>query len=144
MAKKSEERKDINTEDINTENKDIFKTWENSYTAISKMWEDSYLKLYKPWLGSRGGLFEKAVELPKEATPKKYQEFYEEWVKTYQNTNGNFYEIQTVESSKEAFEKLLASAEDSNKIYRSWISDQIVRYCSGSGYCHNNEKHCLS
>ena len=61
MAKKSEERKDIHTEDINTENKDIFKTWENSYTAISKMWEDSYLNLYKPWLGSRGELFEKAV-----------------------------------------------------------------------------------
>jgi len=123
MAKKSEERKDIHTEDINTENKDLFKTWEDSYTAISKMWEDSYLKLYKPWLGSRGELFEKAVELSKEATPQKYQEFYEEWVKTYQNTYGNFYEIPRVESSKEAFEKLLASTEDSNEIYRTWIAD---------------------
>jgi hypothetical protein len=118
MAKKSEERKDTHTE-----NKDLFKTWENSYTAISKMWEDSYLKLYKPWLESKGELFEKAVELSKEATPHKYQEFYEEWVKTYQNTYGNFYEIHTVESSKEVFEKLLVSAEDSNKIYRSWIAD---------------------
>jgi len=122
MAKKSEERKDIHTDDINTENKDFFKTWEDSYTAISKMWEDSCLKLYKPWPGSRVELFEKAVELSKEATPQKYQEFYEEWVKTYQN-NDNFYKIHTVESSKEAFEKLLTSAEDSNKIYRSWIAD---------------------
>jgi len=123
MAKKSEERKDIHTEDINPENKDIFKTWEDSYTAISKMWGDSYLKLYKHWLGSKGELFEKEVELSKDATPQKYQEFYEEWVRTYQNTFGNFYEIHTVESDKETFEKLLASAEDSNKIYRSWISD---------------------
>jgi hypothetical protein len=100
MVKKSEERKDI-----------------------SKLWEDSYLKLYKPLLGSRGELFEKAVELSKEATPQKYQEFYEEWVKTYQNNYGNFCEIHTVESSKEAFKKLLASAESSNNIYRSWIAD---------------------
>jgi hypothetical protein len=87
------------------------------------MWGDSYLKLYKPWLGSRGELFEKAVELSKDATPQKYQEFYEEWVKTCQKTFDNFYELHTVESSKEAFEKLLASAEHSNKIYRSWIED---------------------
>jgi hypothetical protein len=118
MVKKIEEIKDLNEE-----SKDIFKTWENSYTAISKMWEDSYLKLYKPWLGSKGELFEKAVDLSKEATPQKYQEFYEEWVKTNQNTYGNFFEIPTVESSKETFEKLLVSAEDSNKIYRSWIAD---------------------
>ncbi|MCE8426914.1 MAG: hypothetical protein J5U19_00805 [Candidatus Methanoperedens sp.] len=118
MVKETEERKDINEG-----NKDIFKTWEDSYTAISKMWEDSYLKLYKPWLGSKGELFEKAVELSKEATPQKYQEFYEEWLKTYQNTCGDFYEIPTVESSKETFEKLLVSAEDSNKIYRSWITN---------------------
>ena len=117
MVKRTEEK------GINEENKDIFNAWEDSYTAISKMWEDSYLKLYKPWLGSKGELFEKAVELSKEATPQKYQEFYEEWVKTYQNTYGNFYELSTVESSKETFEKLLVSAEDSNKIYRSWIAD---------------------
>jgi len=41
MAKKSEEIKDIQTE-----KKDVFKTWEDSYAAISKMWEDSYLKIY--------------------------------------------------------------------------------------------------
>jgi hypothetical protein len=118
MAKKTEERKDINQE-----NKDIFKTWADSYTAVSKMWEDSYLKLYKPWLESTGELFGKAVELPKDAAPEKYKEFYDEWVKTYQNTYGKFYQIPTLESSKETFEKLLVSAEESNKIYRSWITE---------------------
>lgn len=118
MVKKTEEKKDINEE-----NKDIFKTWADSYTAVSKMWEDSYLNLYKPWLGPKRELFEKVVELSKGATPQKYQEFYEEWVKTYQNTFNNFYQIHTLESSKETFEKLLASAEDSNKMYRGWIAD---------------------
>jgi len=51
----------------------------------------------------------KTVELSKDATPRKYQEFYEEWVKTCQNTYGNFYEIHTVESSKEAFENFFES-----------------------------------
>ena len=118
MVKKNEERKDINEG-----NKDLFKIWEDNYTAISKVWEDSHLNLYKPWLGPKRELFEKVVELSKEATPQKYQEFYEEWVKTYQNTYSNFYQIHTIESSKKTFEKLLASAEDSNKIYRAWITD---------------------
>ena len=38
MVKKTEQRKDINEE-----KKDIFKTWADSYTAVSKMWEDSYI-----------------------------------------------------------------------------------------------------
>jgi hypothetical protein len=118
MAKKTEERKDVNQE-----NKDIFKTWADSYTAVSKMWEDSYMKLYKPWLESTGELFGKAVELPKDAAPEKYKEFYDEWVKTYQNTYGKYYQIPMLESSKETFEKLLVSAEESNKIYRSWITE---------------------
>lgn len=118
MVKKPEEKKDINEE-----NKEIFKTWADSYTAVSKKWADSYLNLYKPWLGPKRELFEKVVELSKEATPQKYQEFYEEWVKTYQDTYSNFYQIHTVGSSKETFEKLLANIEDSNKLYKAWIDD---------------------
>ncbi|MBE0520897.1 MAG: hypothetical protein IBX39_01340 [Candidatus Methanoperedenaceae archaeon] len=123
MVKKSEERKDINTEDINTEKKDGFKTCEDSYTAVSKMWEDSYLKLYKPWFESTEELFGKAFELSKDAAPETYKEFYGEWVKTSQNSFGKFYQIPTLESNKETFEKLLVSAEESNKIYSSWIAE---------------------
>src|SRR3972149_11680308 len=114
MVKKTEERRTEERIDIKEEQKDISRTWTDNYTAFSKMWEDSYLKLYKPWLGPKRALFEKVVELSKEATPQKYQEFYEEWMKTYQNAYSNFYQIHTIESSKETFEKLLASAEDSN------------------------------
>ncbi len=123
MVKRTEERKTEEKKDVNEEKKDVFKTWADSYTAVSKMWEDSYLKLYRPWLESTGELFGKAFALPKDATPEKYKEFYDEWVKTYQNTYGKFYQIPTLESSKETFEKLLVSAEESNKIYRSWITE---------------------
>ncbi|MCZ7395525.1 MAG: hypothetical protein ABOK23_13470 [Candidatus Methanoperedens sp.] len=118
MVRKTEERKDIHEE-----KKDIFKTCEDSYTAVSKMWEDSYLKLYKPWFESTEALFGKAFELSKDATPEKFKEFYGEWMKTSQNSFGKFYEIPTLESNKETFEKLLSSAEESNKIYRSWIAE---------------------
>ena len=123
MVKKSEERKDIHTEDINKENKNSFKTCEDSYTAVSKMWEDSYLKLYKPWFESTETLFSKAFELSKGAAPETYKEFYGEWLKTSQNSFGKFYKIPTLESNKETFEKLLVSAEESNKIYSSWIAE---------------------
>jgi|SRR5659263_23912 len=118
MVKKTEEIKDINEE-----NKDIFKTWTDSHTAVSKMWEDSYLNLYKPWFESTEALFGKASLLSKDATPEKYKEFYGEWMKTSQNSFGKFYQIPTLESSKETYEKLLSSAEESKKIYMSWIAE---------------------
>ncbi len=123
MVKRTEERKIEEKKGVNEEMKESPKTQTDSYTAVSKMWEDSYLKLYKPWLESTGELFEKAVELSKDAAPGKYKEFYDEWMKAYQNSSGKFYQIPTLESGKETFEKLLVSAEESNKIYRSWITE---------------------
>jgi hypothetical protein len=118
MAKKTEEKKDINGE-----NRDFSRTWVESYNAVSKMWEDSYFKLYKPWLESTGVLFEKAIEISNDAAPEKYKEFYEEWMKKYQNTRGNVLTIPTLESSKETLEKLMKSAEESNIVYESWIAE---------------------
>ncbi|MCZ7355494.1 MAG: hypothetical protein O8C65_01050 [Candidatus Methanoperedens sp.] len=118
MVKKTEDRKDIHEE-----NKDSFKTSEDSYTAVSKMWEDSYLKLYRPWFESTEALFGKAFELSKDAAPEKFKEFYDEWMKTSQNSFGKFYEMPTLESNKETFEKLLSSADESNKIYMLRIAE---------------------
>jgi len=118
MVRKTGEKKDVNEE-----KKDIFNTWGDSCTAVSKMWEDSYVKLYKPWIESTGEMFEKTALLSKEAAPKKYREFYDEWVKTYQNTFGKLYPIPELKSNKEVLEKFLSSAEESNKLYRSWIAE---------------------
>ena len=112
MVKRTEEKKDVNEEKI-------FKTWAESYTAVSKTWEDSYLNLYKPWIESTGEMLEKASLLSKEATPQKYREFYDEWIKTYQNSFGKFYPIPTLKSNKETLEKFLSS----NKLYKSWTSE---------------------
>jgi hypothetical protein len=116
MVKKSEKKTD-GKEDV------IFKTWTDSNAAVSKMWEDSYLKLYKPWIESTGEMFEKTANLSKEATPQKYKEFYDEWIKTYQNSFGKFYPIPAPKSNKETLEKFLSSAERYNKLYRSWIQE---------------------
>lgn len=115
-------KRDIKKEESN-ENKDIFNTWAESYTAFSKIWEDSYVKLYRPWIESSGEMFEKMTLLSKEAAPQKYREFYDEWIKTYQGTFGRYYPIPTMESSKKTFEKFLSNAEESNKLYRSWITE---------------------
>ncbi|MCE8426913.1 MAG: hypothetical protein J5U19_00800 [Candidatus Methanoperedens sp.] len=116
MVKKTEEKKDLNEEKI-------FKTWVDNYTAVSKMWEDSCLNLYKPWIESTGEMFEKTALLSKETTPQKYREFYDEWIKTYQNTFGKLYPIPTVKNNKETLQKFLSDAEESNKLYRSFITE---------------------
>jgi hypothetical protein len=74
-------------------------------------------------LESTGELFGKSFELSKDAAPEKYKEFYDLWVKTYQDSSGKFYHTPGLESNKEIFEKLLVSAEESNKIYKSWIAE---------------------
>jgi hypothetical protein len=116
MVKKAQERNEVK-EDV------IFKTWADSNAAVSKMWEDSYLKLYKPWIETTGEMFDKTASLSKEATPQKYKEFYDEWIKTYQNSFGKFYPIPTPKSNKETLEVFLSSAERCNKLYGSWIEE---------------------
>jgi len=122
MVKKSEGIKEESKEE-SSEKKDISKTWTDNYTAFSKMWEDSYLKLYKPWIESTGDMFEKMALLSKEATPQKYRDFFDEWIKTYQDTFGKFYPIPTPESNKETLEKFLLSSKGYNKLYKSWIEE---------------------
>lgn len=106
--------------DTNEEKKTVFNTWVESYMTIAKMWEDSYLKLYKPWFESTGELFEKAIDISRNATPEKHKEFYDKWIEIYQN---NYKRVPTFKSNKDILEKLLVSAEESNKLYRSWISE---------------------
>lgn len=111
---------DVKREDSG-EKKDIFKVWVDSYTSVSKMWEESYVNLYKPWIESTAEMFEKAVDLSKEATPEKYKEFYEEWIKAQQKAFGKFYPLQAQKFDRETIEKLLTNAEEANNLFKSWI-----------------------
>ena len=111
------------SEEKREEKQDIFNTWANSYTAVSKMWTDSYEKLYRPWLESTKEMFDKTALISKEATPQKYMEFYDEWIKTYQNTFGIFYPIPAPQPNKEILEKFISRADESNKLFSSWIAE---------------------
>ncbi len=110
---------------VNGEEQDVFlKTWTDSYAEVSKMWEDSYLKLHKPWIETTGDLFDKASGISKEdPAPKQYQEFYEEWMNAYREHFGKFYPTPPGETNRAALEKLLDGAEESTKLYKSWISE---------------------
>jgi hypothetical protein len=44
-------------------------------------------------------------------------------VKTYQHTFGKFYPLPIRSAGKETLEKLLDSAEESNRLYKSWIAE---------------------
>jgi len=125
MDKKSEEKIKERTEE-STEKKDIFKIWVDSYSSVSKTWEDSYLNIYKPWIESTGKIFEKAVELPKEVSTEKYKEFFDEWVKTYQNTSGKFYPFTMQKYDRETLEKFIKSSEESAKLFKSWAEELEV------------------
>lgn len=118
MVNKNDNRK--NTKEVEM---DIFKTWADSYNAVSKIWEDSYLKLYAPWIASSGEQMEKVMELSKNPTPEKYKEFYDEWIKDCQKRAGKFYNITSMESNKELFEKFIAGTEESYKLYKSMIAE---------------------
>lgn len=117
MVKKTEERRDTH------QKTDVYRVWSENYTGFLRVLGDSQLKLYKPWVETMGEMSEKAALISQETVPEKYKEFYDEWAKTYYNTFGKFYPLPAQDSGKETLEKLLSSAEESNRLYKSWIAD---------------------
>lgn len=117
MVKKIEERR------YSHQKTDVYSAWTENYTGFLKMWGDSHLKLYKPWVESMGEMSEKAALISQDAMPEKYREFYNEWVKTYQHMFGKLYPLPTQSTGRETLEKLLDSAEESNRLYKSWIAE---------------------
>jgi hypothetical protein len=53
----------------------------------------------------------------------KIFEVCDEWIKAFQKSFDKNYPIPTIKSNKEMLEKFLSSAEESNKLYKSWISE---------------------
>lgn len=109
-----------------------FDMWMGNYLTISKMWEDSYTRLYRPWLESTDALFEKAVEIANTNSPEKYKEFYDIWVKTFQDKLGKFEKyqygkncanIRSIECNRDLLERFVTSAERSTDICKSWAKD---------------------
>lgn len=103
---------------------DFYDVWMQNYTSTLKIWEDSFDRLYKPWLRTTNEIFEKAVNLSAESSPIKYKEFYDEWERKCHDTPfGKFYNTPAISSSRENLEKFISSADNSNKLYKSWIDE---------------------
>lgn len=54
---------------------------------------------------------------------EKYKEFYDEWIKTYQNSLGKICSLPAETEIKEKLEKFISNAEGLNEQYRSWMSE---------------------
>ena len=131
MTKKNEETVTSRKEGIGRstrtgsteERKDAFRMWTESYSAMSKVWQESYADLYNPWIESTGKLFDKASELSKQASPEKYREFYEELVKTQQNTLGKLYPMPKAMTDRKTLEKLVTGAQESANLMKTWSAE---------------------
>lgn len=104
------------------ENKDAYKMWSDTYSGVSQMWDESHLKLIKPWIELMGEMSDKTKEISINAAPKNYKEFYDEWMKTYENSFGKFYPV-SIPAPKETLENFMKISAESNKLYRSWIEE---------------------
>ncbi len=122
MAKKSEGRKEEPKEE-QAEKKDIFKIWADSYLAVAKTWEESYMNAYKPWIESTEKLTEKAVELSKDVSTEKYREFFDEWMKIYQNVSSRLFPLTMWKYDRETLEKFIKSSEESASLFKSWAAE---------------------
>jgi hypothetical protein len=117
MIKKIEENKET-TEGM----KNIINTWTSESNEFLRMWGESNIKLYQPWMDFVGEESVRMTDLSVNATPMKYKEFYDDWMKTYRNSFGKVYPA-PVSSPKEALEDLIKCANDSNKVYMSWVQE---------------------
>lgn len=117
MTNKSEENKETNET-----MKNIINTWTSESNEFLRMWGDSNLKLYQPFLEFVREESVRMTDMSMNVIPKKYKEFYDNWMKTYKNSFGKVYSV-PISSPKEALEDLIKCANESNKVYRSWIEE---------------------
>ena len=101
----------------------LLKTWADSYAEVSRVWEDSFLRLQKPVIETTGALAEKAGEISKEPTPEHYEEFWDEWSKASRENLGGFVPTAPDEFDEDTLVAFIATAESSQKLYKSWVSD---------------------
>ncbi len=112
MVKKGEDKKEQET----VEGQNMFNQWVNSSNEFLKLWGDSNYRLYKPWMDF---MSEKSSNMKDmSAAPAKYREFFDDWLTTYKKTYGKFYSLS---SPKEALEAFVKCADESNKVYMSWV-----------------------
>jgi len=120
MVKKDKDKPKL---DIDENSKYPYNAWAGNYNNFLKICGDSQMKLYKSWVESMEELSKKAENISSDAVPEKYKEFYDDWVETYQNSFGKYYPLPVQGSGKELLGTLMSQAEESNRLYKSWITE---------------------
>lgn len=130
MTKRNTESTSRNTETSRStrtgptaERKDAFRMWTESYNTMSKVWQDSYMSMYNPWIESAGKLFDKASAVSMQTSPEKYKEFFEELVKTQQNSIDRLYLMPKAMTDRKSLETLITSAKEYTDMMRSWSAE---------------------
>ncbi len=103
-------------------NKDAYKMWSDTYGGVSKMWDESHSKILKPWVELMGEMSDKTKEISLNSAPENYKEFYDKWMKTYENSFGKFYPV-SIPAPRDTLENFIKISGESNKLYRSWIEE---------------------
>jgi len=120
MVKKSEEKKET-AEGM----KDILNLWVSNSNEFLKIWGDTNFNLYKPWVEFIGEKSLKMTDVSMNITPEKYKEFYDDWMRTCKSVYGKTYQV-PISSPKEALESFVKCADESNKVYMSWMDEFSV------------------
>ncbi|NJD51321.1 MAG: hypothetical protein FIB07_00460 [Candidatus Methanoperedens sp.] len=118
MVKESEEKLANEMREV----KNAINLWVDNSNEFLKLWSDSNIKLYKPFIEFVGDNSLKMADMSMNASPIKYKEFYEEWIKTYNDTYGKIFQAE-ISSPREALEDFIKIADESNKVYMSWIQE---------------------
>jgi hypothetical protein len=88
----------------------------------ARMWRESYKDMYTPWEKLTFELSEKFSELSKgDASSEKYKEFYDQWMKTYEETYAKMFTTDMMKPSKEMVEDMLQGMNNSTELYNSWL-----------------------
>ncbi len=103
-------------------NNDVYRTLSDTYGQATRMWDESHTKLMEPWIGFLGEMSDLTKELSMNAAPKNYKEFYDEWMKTYENSFGKFHPV-SIPSPRETLENFIKISGESKELYRSWIEE---------------------
>ncbi len=110
--------------EANIENtNDIFNLWAEGFSKISKIWQESFSNLFKPWMDSDGDFFERMINPALPTDPKKSMEFYQTWVKIYEDTWGAFFPQLSKNVGKEDVQRMVDGAQELNKLVESWSTE---------------------
>lgn len=95
----------------------------NSMIEMIRLSKESFAAMTRPLMDSMMELNDKMMEITDEtADSKAYKEFYEAWMRSYQETFGRLVNPEIALPSKEAVDDFLEKTDTFLNMYKTWIS----------------------